>query len=104
MKKKLTISIIAVLVIILIAALVILGSKNNPVKIIKTSFPQGDEVQDSRSADEACNDNTKEIEAANLNYKCKVTYAKRIDAPNHFEECIDGGSVAGCYVCTFACR
>ena len=104
MKKKLTIPIMAVLAIILIIYLVIFGSKNNPVKIIKTSFPQGDYVQDSRSADEACSDEIKGIEEANVGYKCKLTYSKKVDSPKQFDECIDGASVAGCYVCTFECR
>src|SRR3989338_1640475 len=104
MKKKLVIPIIAVLTIILIAAIIIYSPKNNPVKIVKTSVGQGDEIRDPRTADEACNDKLQKIEDANPNSKCRLTSSKRVDAPNHWDECVDGGSVAGCYACTFECR
>ena len=103
MNKKSVILLTIISAIILITLIIIFNSKNDPVKIIKTSVPQGDEIKDPRTSDEACNDELQKIEDTNPNSKCKLTYSKRVDAPNHFEECIEGGSVAGCYVCTFEC-
>lgn len=69
--------------------------------IVTASVPQGDEIRDERSPDEACEPLLEKEQYAD----CRLADAERVDAtvPNALERCAGGGSVAGCFVCTFDC-
>lgn len=69
---------------------------------VATAFvPQGDEIRDERSPDEACEPLLEKEQYSG----CRLAGAERIDAtfPQAFERCSGGGSVAGCFACTFDC-
>lgn len=93
---------ITITIILTIVILTACTRPANSEKIIKKSVPQGDEIRDPRSASEACDPITSEVQNSNPGFGCRLIDSERVDGITS-EKCVDGGSVAGCYVCTFGC-
>ena len=78
-----------------------IACKVSTSRMVTASVAQGDEIRDERSPEEACDPLLEKEQYAG----CRLLDAERIDAiaPRSFERCADGGSVAGCFACTFEC-
>jgi len=86
---------------IIIAVIFLAACKPHVSSTMTTTLPQGDEIRDERTPAEACDPLLEE------KYRgCRLVYSERIDAsaPDYLERCAKGGSVAGCFSCTFECN
>ena len=104
MKNKNFIFRVLIIVILIVIGAGLYNSSRHikPPSVITRSIPQGDLIQDQRSAIEACSSIIQEIQ--NTNPDCKLIESKRIDSRAKNSECVDGQSIAGCFNCKFECK
>ncbi len=74
--------------------------------IVKRSVARGDEIEDMRSPLDVCNSLIGEVQSSNPPLSCKLVLYKKVDSGSEgwLDECVEGGSVAGCFACTFECK
>jgi len=82
---------------LLLLFLVLLAGCTVGPRIVRMSSPQGDLVIDTRDPREVCLSLQQEKKTVQ---HCTLQEAK---ASSEERECVDGMSIAGCFVCTFEC-
>jgi hypothetical protein len=74
--------------------------------VYKTSIPLGDLIPDQRTPEEACSSYLPSVQEKYAELMCNLESSEQV-APTEedaMERCVDGMSVAGCFVCIFECE